>query len=162
MEEAIEKRFNRGSVNGMTLIEHSIKRLGCGRSVLADKNGVIISGHDVYKTALELGKKTVTIETDGDVLVIVKRTDVEAEETKGKELQFVDNLASEKNLNWDTDALLDEMQKNLSFDPRKWGGYECLVKELELKELLRDDITLKDKKVKKEEPIEISGQLSLF
>lgn len=162
MKETDSKRFNRGTVNGRTLIEHSIKRLGCGRSVLADKNGVIISGHDVYDAAVSLGKKTVTIETDGDVLVIVKRTDVDAGETKGKELQFIDNLAVEKNLSWNTDVLLDAMNEDLSFDPRTWGGYECLVKELELKDLILDDIPVKDKKVKKEEPIEISGQLSLF
>lgn len=157
-----ELRFNKGTKNGKSLIKHSIIKLGCGRSVLADKNGTIIAGHDVYDAALSLGKKIVTIETDGDVLIIVKRKDVDANETIGKELSFVDNLSSEKNLNWDADTLHHTMQTNLSFDPRKWGGHECLVKELDLKELLSDNVLIKEKKVKKEDVINIPNQLSLF
>lgn len=157
-----ELRFNKGTKNGKSLIEHSIKKLGCGRSVLVDRNGTIISGHDVYDVALALGKKIVTIETSGDVLVVVKRIDVDANETIGKELSLVDNLSSEKNLKWDADTLHEAMQTNMSFDPRKWGGYECLVKELELKDLLSDKVAINDKKVKKEEVLNISNQLSLF
>ena len=154
-------RFNNGNKKGKTIIEHSIKTLGCGRSILVDKNGEIISGHDVYEAAIKLGKKIITIETDGDVLVVVKRTDVVASETKGLELSLVDNLSSEKNLNWDADKLISTMQQNMSFDPRKWGGYECLVKELNLEDLLRDDIKLK-KKNKKDDNITIDTQLKLF
>ena len=128
---------------------------------MVDKNGEIISGHDVYEAAIKLGKKIITIETDGDVLVVVKRTDVVASETKGLELSLVDNLSSEKNLNWDADKLISTMQQNMSFDPRKWGGYECLVKELNLEDLLRDDIKLK-KKNKKDDNITIDTQLKLF
>lgn len=163
--ENSKNRFNRGRESGRKLLERSLRELGCGRSVLADKNGVIIAGNDVYASALAVGKKIVTIETDGDVLVVVKRTDVSAEDTKGMELALVDNLSQEKNLDWDADALLSSMQKKLSFDPRKWGGHECLVKELDLRELLRDDVQLKEKAKKSskkdDEPSEYI-QLSLF
>lgn len=157
-----EKRFNTGTSYGKELIKHSLQELGCGRSVLADKNNVIIAGNDVYTTAIELGKKIITIETDGDVLVVVKRTDVDANETKGLELAFVDNVSQERNLDWDEDLLFHTMNKNISFDPRKWGGHSALVKELNIGELLRNNVPVVDKKNKKEEPVDSYNQLSLF
>lgn len=157
-----DRRFNKGNVRGRSIIKLSLEELGCGRSVLADKNGVIMCGNEVFKAATELGKKIVTIETDGDILVVVKRTDIDACERKGLELSLVDNLSQEKNLSWDADALIESMHDCLSFDPRKWGGHSCLVKELDLTELLKDDVTVKTKKEKKEEPIKKHTQLSLF
>lgn len=163
--ENSKNRFNRGTAVGKKILERSLRELGCGRSVLADKNGEIIAGNDVYASAVAIGKKIVTIETDGDVLVVVKRTDVSANEKKGMELALVDNLSQEKNLDWDADALLAAMQTKLSFDPKSWGGHACLVKELDLRELLRDDVQIKEKSKKSskkdEEPSEYV-QLSLF
>jgi hypothetical protein len=94
--ENSKNRFNRGRESGRKLLERSLRELGCGRSVLADKNGVIIAGNDVYASALAVGKKIVTIETDGDVLFVVKRTDVSADGTKGMELTFQSNERFEK------------------------------------------------------------------
>jgi len=159
--EQNNNRFNKGTRFGYDLIKHSLQELGCGRSILADKNGTIISGNDVYKAAKELGKRILTIETDGDTLIIVKRTDVDADETKGLELALVDNLAQEKNLDWDADTLCLAMQKRLSFDPRKWGGHECLVKELKIEDLFKDDVVPKVKKSGNKEFVS-NEQLSLF
>lgn len=157
-----DSNFNLGTTYGRDLIKRSLQELGCARSIVLDKNDVVIAGKDVFRAAQELGKKIITIETDGDVLVAVKRRDVEADSKKGKEIALVDNLAQEKNLNWDADKLLDTMNTDLSFDPRTWGGYECIVKELELQDLLRDDVPVKEKKEKKEEVFVASAQLSLF
>ena len=161
MEES-KRRFNKGTKFGSQLIERSIRELGCGRSVLADMNGTIISGNDVYETAVRLNKKIVTIETDGDVLVVVKRMDVEANSRKGYELAFVDNLSQEKNLNWDADMIIDTMQDCMSFDARQWGGHSALVKELELEDLLKDGVSLVEKREKKEDVLQDNTQLSLF
>lgn len=159
--EQSKRRFNRGTKRGRQLIHNSIAQLGCGRSVLADKNGVIIAGNDVYETAVALGKKVLPVETDGDTLVVVKRTDVEAESKKGYELAFVDNLAQEKNLDWDADLLIDTMNECLAFDARWWGGHSALVKELDLATLLKDSVQLVEKK-KKEDVMDSNVQLSLF
>lgn len=155
-------RFNKGTKYGRGLIEHSIRELGCGRSVLCDKNGVIIAGNDVYDTAIQLGKKVVTIETEGDVLVVVKRTDLDANSKKGKELALVDNLTQEKNLEWDADMLQDSMTKDLSFDPRKWGGHSALVKELNLKNFFPDDVVRQVPPKEINEEFVQTTQLSLF
>lgn len=163
--EKNKNRFNRGTQNGQKILERSLRELGCGRSVLADRDGVIIAGNDVYDAAVRLGKKVLTIETVGDVLVVVKRTDVDALDKKGMELALVDNLAQEKNLDWDTDALHEAMQNRFSFDPRTWGGHECLVRELDLRDLLRDDVAVKEKSVRRDRSVDDIGdytQLSLF
>lgn len=157
-----KRRFNYGTRFGRQLIERSIRELGCGRSVLADADGTILAGNDVYSTAIALGKKIVTIETDGDVLVVVKRTDVKAESKKGYELAFVDNLSQDRNLDWNADAIIDTMQECMSFDAREWGGHSALVKELELSDLLKDDVTVVEKRERKEEVLQDSTQLSLF
>ena len=153
------RRFNSGG-NQMRLLSSSIKQLGCGRSILIDRDGVVICGNDVYETAMSLGKKVVVVETDGDVLVAVRRTDLSVSDPRAMEMQLVDNLLQEKNLEWDTDEILRSMQEKLSFDPRKWGGYECLVKELDLSELFRDGVKVKPKTEEEEERMD--RQLSLF
>ena len=156
-----KKRFSKGTLQGKKLIEHSLQELGCGRSVLADKDGVIIAGNDVYDAAVRLGKKVVTVETDGDVLIVVKRTDVSADEKKGLELALVDNLSQERNLDWDAHALTCAMNECLAFDPRKWGGYECITKELNLPDFFKNKIVIEDKK-KKDKCDYIPSTLSLF
>lgn len=144
--ETNKKRFNRGTRFGDGLIRHSIQELGCGRSILVDKDGIVLCGNDVYRIAKELGKKIIVVETDGDVLVVVKRTDLCAKDKKGMEIALVDNLSQEKNLEWNADELINCMNEDLSFDPRKWGGHSCLVKELDLESLLKENVRTVQKK----------------
>lgn len=156
-----KNRFNKGTKYGAGLILQSLKTLGCGRSVLCDKRNIIIAGNNVYEAAVKLGKKVVVVESDADTLVVVKRTDVDAESTVGLELSLVDNLSQEKNLEWDADKLHDCMNKSLSFDPRRWGGYECLVKDLDLDDFFPLEVV--KKQTPKEQPLFVQNtQLSLF
>lgn len=156
-----EKRFNTGTGCGRSLIERSLRELGCGRSVLFDRDGNILCGHDVYETAKRLGKRVVTVETDGDVLVVVKRTDLSIDSKKGLEMMLVDNLTQEKNLHWDADAIFRESDRLISFDVTKWGGHSCVVKELDITELLKDGVPLVQKKTKKTDNEQLE-QLSFF
>lgn len=153
-------RFNRGTKAGKSLIEKSIERLGCGRSVLADRNGVIIAGNDVYETAVALGKRVLVVTTDADTLVVVQRMDVDADSCLGYELALMDNLAQEKNLDWDADELIGASQRENGFDPTLWNGHSALVKELPLEELLKDDVQVVEKK--REDVVDPSMQLSIF
>lgn len=91
-----------------------MQKLGCGRSVLADRDGVIINGHVVVEIAKELGFKIKEIETNGDELIVVKRMDLSQADTITHELEFVDNLSAEKNLDLDADALLEYMDNDRS------------------------------------------------
>lgn len=154
-------RYNKGTNYGNGIIEHSIKKLGCARSIVSDKDGNILCGNDVYLAAKKLGINIVTIDTQGDVLICVRRVDVSINDTKGKEIALVDNLSQSKNLSWDADNILADVATNPNFDPREWGGYECVVKQLNL-----DDLFNQEQKtqvpIKKQEQFVAPIQLSLF
>jgi superfamily II DNA/RNA helicase len=80
----------------------SLKELGAGRSILIDKHGNIIAGNKTQKAAIEAGiKKVRIVETTGDELVAVKRTDIDLDSKKGREMALADNTASRLNLSWD-------------------------------------------------------------
>lgn len=97
-----QHNFNKGTAKGKKLMNKSLKELGAGRSILLDKNGNIIAGNKTQLAAIEAGiKKVRVIETTGDELVAVKRTDIDINTKKGRELALADNAASRLNLEWD-------------------------------------------------------------
>ena len=94
--------FNRGNEQGQQLMERSFKELGAGRSILLDRNGNIIAGNKSQKAAIAAGiRKVRVIETTGDELVAVKRTDVDIDTAEGRKMAFLDNLTTQVNLTWD-------------------------------------------------------------
>src|SRR5215470_4463298 len=57
------------------VIEDSMQTDGAGRSILVDQDGVTIAGAGAWEAATQAGiPHAAVIETDGDTLVIVKRT----------------------------------------------------------------------------------------
>lgn len=114
---------NRGTVRGRKMLKGSLKKLGAGRSILVDKNLTTIAGNktlDEYKK--QGGKRVVVVDTDGDTLVAVRRTDLDVQDKKGQELAIADNRVSEVDLSWDpevlkqSDAELTEMFEPLELD----------------------------------------------
>ena len=100
-----EHNFNKGTDDGGKLMERSFKEMGAGRSVLIDKHGKIIAGNKSQKAAIAAGIKRVrVIETTGDELIAVKRTDVELESEQGRKMALLDNLTTQVNLAWDVRA----------------------------------------------------------
>ena len=94
--------FNKGTEAGQQLMERSFKELGAGRSILLDRNGNIIAGNKSQKAAIAAGIKRVrVIETTGDELVAVKRTDVDIDTAEGRKMAYLDNLTTQVNLTWD-------------------------------------------------------------
>lgn len=160
----LAESFNKGSINWMKILVKSISQLGCARSVVADANNTIIVGEKVVKAAHKANvKKIRIIETEGDELIVVKRTDILAGTRNAYNISLVDNLSQSKNLIWDVDKILSTMDANLSFDAREWGGHECLVKELHIEDLLKDDVQRVVKSTKKEKcEIQEHETLSLF
>ena len=101
-----EHNFNKGTDEGGRLMERSFKEMGAGRSVLIDKHGKIIAGNKSQKAAIAAGIKRVrVIETTGDELIAVKRTDVELESEQGRKMALLDNLTTQVNLAWDETEL---------------------------------------------------------
>ena len=142
------KRFNQGTDLGQKIIECSLKKFGACRSVVVDKNGDTIIGDKVLQKAKELGIPVLEIETDGSVLVVVKRTDLDANSKKAKEIGFVDNLSSEKGLKWNNDYILETMNTEWGFDPRNYGVEMSLEKEFNIEDFFKE---IKDKPVKQEQ-----------
>lgn len=117
-----DKNFNRGTQFGEHLMDKSIRELGLGRSILLDKNNRIIAGNKTTEKAGELGfDKVVVVETDGNTLVAVKRTDVDLDSQKGRELALADNATSKANLEWDSETLAEVMDEFGQFAPNDWG-----------------------------------------
>lgn len=98
------------------LIRKSLQQLGAGRSIVIDAQNEIVAGNGVYEQAKDLGLKIRTIETDGTELIAVKRTDLNTQDLKRKQLAVMDNSTSDTSefehdlLQADFDqALLEEM-----------------------------------------------------
>jgi hypothetical protein len=100
------KNVNLGTERGQQMLESSLRKYGAGRSILIDRNNVIIAGN---KTASEAGQigldKIRVIETDGTELVAVKRTDLDLDRDKvARELAVADNRVAEVDLAWSPEA----------------------------------------------------------
>ena len=93
--------FNKGTYEGEVLIKKSLERFKAGRSVLIDKNNNIIAGNKTVQAASTMGMKVRVIETTGEELVAVKRTDIDLDSKEGRELALADNRTAQINLAWD-------------------------------------------------------------
>lgn len=119
-----DKNFNKHTQFGMTLLEKSLRQHGAGRSIVVDKNNRIIGGNGVVETASNIGlDKTIIVETTGDELVVVKRTDVDIDTKQGREMAFADNATAAADLEWDMD-LIKEAEKELGINASDWGVQE--------------------------------------
>jgi DNA modification methylase len=84
------------------LIEDSMQTDGAGRSILVDQDGVTIAGAGAWEAATQVGiTRAAIIETDGDTLVVVKRTVTPEQRLR---LALADNRATELS-SWDADRL---------------------------------------------------------
>lgn len=121
---------NTGTPRGMSALESSVRELGLGRSIVVDKNNVIIAGNKTSETAVDAGfEDALVVETDGSQLVVVKRTDLDIHEARGRRLAYSDNQVGSLNLSWNPEILLSDLQDSEL-------GLDKLFYEDELKVLL--------------------------
>ena len=114
--------FNRGTEEGQQLMERSFKDLGAGRSILLDREGNIIAGNKSQEAARKAGIKRVRIvETTGDELVAVKRTDIDIDSAEGRRMALLDNLTTQVNLAWDPSEIEAVSSEIDGFDPSDYG-----------------------------------------
>ena len=117
-----QHNFNKGTEQGQELMERSFKEMGAGRSILIDRNGNIIAGNKSQKAAIAAGiKKVRIIETTGDELVAVKRTDVDIDSAEGRKMAYLDNLTTQVNLTWDETELQAVQADVEGFDIADFG-----------------------------------------
>jgi ParB-like chromosome segregation protein Spo0J len=100
------RNANRGTERGRKALASSLEQFGAGRSILVDKNGVVIAGNKTLAQAIARGDKDVTVvKTDGSKIIAVQRTDLDLRDAKAKGLAVADNRVAELDLEWDEDAL---------------------------------------------------------
>lgn len=106
---------NKGSERGRQLLEESLRHFGAGRSILIDKKGRIIAGNKTHEEAGAIGLEDVlVVETDGNQLVAVKRTDLDLEQDeKARELAYYDNRVAQLNLAWDKSQIRKDLEEGL-------------------------------------------------
>ena len=106
---------NKGIERGNRALEASLQQYGAGRSILLDKNDTIIAGNKTAEMAGQLGMMNVkVVETTGDELVAVKRTDLDLEtDATAREMAYADNRVGELSLDWDADALLNDIENGI-------------------------------------------------
>lgn len=139
-----DKNLNQHTEFGTSLLEKSVERFGLGRSILLDKNNRIIAGNGITETAGSKGLEDVIIvETTGDKLVAVKRTDIDLDSREGRELALADNATANANLSWDVKNMA-EVTTEYSIDPQEWGVSEFAPPAEPERELKEDDFTPPD------------------
>lgn len=88
------RNYRKHNDRNITLIRKSVDEAGLGRSIVIDKNNEIIAGNGLV-SAISKDTPIKVIETTGDELVVVKRTDLDTNDDKRKKLAVMDNSASD-------------------------------------------------------------------
>ena len=108
MDIKIDRRnYRKHGEKNKELIKKSISELGAGRSILIDNENEIIAGNGVFEQARELNIPIKVIETDGSELIALKRTDLQTDDRKRKQLAIMDNSTNDHS-DWDYEALKED------------------------------------------------------
>lgn len=107
------RNANKGTEKGARFLEESLRENGAGRSIVADKNGVVIAGNKTLEQAAALGIPVRTIHTKGEELVVVVREDldlIDDPDLRARSLAYYDNRVGQLDLEWDFDQLLADLE----------------------------------------------------
>ena len=110
-----QRNYRKHSEANLSLIKKSLEECGAGRSIVLDKEDVIIAGNGVYEQAQELGLKVRIIESDGKELIAIKRTDLATTDEKRKLLAMADNRTSDTS-EFDFDLLREDFDIDILND----------------------------------------------
>ena len=95
-----ERNANKHTEQGDALVEKSIKELGLGRGIVADRNGKIIGGNKTFEKAIAAGHtKIIEVEVTGDTLVVSKRMDLDLDGEgesgmRARQMALIDNSSA--------------------------------------------------------------------
>ena len=133
-----DKNFNKHTEYGMSLLEKSLRENGAGRSILIDKDNNIIAGNGIVEAAGQIGLENVkVVETTGDEIVAVKRTDVSLNSHQGRRMALADNATAKADLEWDEDLIKAEFTEE---EANGWGVDLDWDTDTEVEEDERPDI----------------------
>lgn len=127
--------YRKHSDKNKSLINKSLKECGAGRSIVIDNDGEIIAGNGIYEQAQKLNIPTKIIETDGTELVVVKRTDLNTNDEKRKQLAIMDNATSDS-----SEFDLESLQADFDVEQLQDWGLDVEFESLEEKEIIEDEV----------------------
>ncbi len=108
------KNANRGTARGLGLVEDSLSKYGAGRSIVTDRNGIVIGGNKTLESAAAIGLEIEVVRTTGQKLVVVQREDLDLmTDDKARKLAYADNRAGEMGLEWDAEQLKADIDAGL-------------------------------------------------
>lgn len=100
-----QRNANKHTEHGTLLLEKGLRQNGLGRSILISNDNVIIAGNGVHGKATELGiKKVKIVETTGDEIIAVKRTDIESNTKEFFNMALSDNIIAQENISMDAEV----------------------------------------------------------
>ena len=108
---------NNGTQRGRGMLERSLRQYGAGRSILADRNGVVIAGNKTLECAVDIGLPVRIVQSDGTELVVVQRTDLDLNtDASARELAYADNRIAEVDLAWDAEQITEDREAGVNLD----------------------------------------------
>lgn len=100
---------NAHNERGIQVLDNSLSAVGLGRSIVVDKNGVVLAGNSTQERAVDQGfEDAIEIESDGTQLIVVRRTDLDLSNDTGnraRQLSYYDNRSAETGIRWDIEQL---------------------------------------------------------
>lgn len=130
-----KRNYRKHNDKNKNLINKSLKECGAGRSIVIDNENEIIAGNGIYEQAQKLNIPTKIIETDGTELVVVKRTDLNTNDEKRKQLAIMDNSTSDS-----SEFDLDSLQADFDVEQLQDWGLDVEFESLEEKEIIEDEV----------------------
>lgn len=122
-----ERNYRKHNKKNLDLIKKSVKEVGLARSIVIDNENNIICGNGLTST-LDKNTPIQIIETDGTQLVVVKRTDLNTNDEKRKQLAIMDNATSDS-----SEFDLDSLQADFDVEQLQDWGLDVEFESLEEK-----------------------------
>lgn len=130
-----KKNYRKHNDRNKNLISKSLQECGAGRSIVIDNENEIIAGNDIYEQAQKLNIPFKIIETDGTELVVVKRTDLNTNDEKRKQLAIMDNATSDS-----SEFDLESLQADFDVEQLQDWGLDVEFESLEEQEIIEDEV----------------------
>lgn len=126
------RNANRGTERGLRMLDDSLQEVGLGRSVVTDKNGVIIAGNKTAERAIDRGfDEAIVVHTQGDKLVVVQRDDLDLvnddDKQTARNLAFFDNRVAEIDLNWIPEQIEADRANGVEIVDKLWSPVELEI-----------------------------------
>lgn len=129
-----KRNYRKHNQQNLDLIKKSVSEVGLGRSVVIDNENEIVCGNGLVST-LDKNTPIKVIETDDSELVVVKRTDLNTNDEKRKQLAIMDNSTSDS-----SEFDLESLQTDFDVEQLQDWGLDVEFENLEEQEIIEDEV----------------------